>query len=505
MNFRQAKWKEPVIFELSKKGKKGFDAPKLSKEELTVLEEVKNSLPEKVRRKKLPNLPEVSEVEVVRHYTRLSQMNYGVDLGIYPLGSCTMKYNPKVCEVVAKSPKITYLHPYEDEEICQGVLEIMYKLEAYLSEITGMDRFTLQPAAGAQGEFTGALIIRAYHKDNKELNQRDEIIIPDSSHGTNPASAAMAGFKVVVVPSNDEGLVDIEALKSLTSKRTAGMMITNPNTLGLFEKDVDEISKIVHEVGGLMYYDGANLNAIMGICRPGDMGMDIMHVNLHKTFATPHGGGGPGSGPVGVKKFLADYLPIPTVEFNGKKYYLDYNKPKSIGKVKGFYGNINQVIRAYTYIVSLGGKGLRLASELAVLNANYVMKRILEEGEGGYSLPRSKDRPRMHEGVLSAKPLMEETGVRALEVSKALLDHGVHAPTMYFPLIVDEALMIEPTETESLEELDRFIDVMIKIRKVAKENANMLKSSPKNTSVTRVDELKASHPKTMMLRWKKVE
>ncbi|HIH72131.1 MAG TPA: glycine dehydrogenase subunit 2, partial [Thermococcaceae archaeon] len=328
--FRQAKWDEPLIFELSRPGRIGFTLPE-------PIEDVDVQIPEGLRRKSL-ELPELSEPEVVKHYTRLSEMNYGVDSGIYPLGSCTMKYNPKINEEFANHPKVAFIHPYQDERTVQGALQIMWELEQWLKEITGMDRFTLQPAAGANGEFTGVMIMRAYHLDRGET-QRNEIIVPDSAHGTNPASAAMAGFKVVEIPSNEQGTVDLEALENAVSERTAGIMLTNPNTLGIFEEDILEIAKIVHKAGGLLYYDGANLNGILGKVRPGDMGFDIVHINLHKTFSTPHGGGGPGAGPVGVKEHLVDYLPVPLVEFDGEKYYLNYDLPKSIGKVKEFYGN----------------------------------------------------------------------------------------------------------------------------------------------------------------------
>ncbi len=465
-------------------------------EELKALEEIKAKIPEKILRKSLAKLPELSEVEVVRHFTRLSQQNYGVDLGIYPLGSCTMKYNPKISEEIVRSPKLTQMHPYQDMSLAQGILRIMYELQIYLSKITGMDKFSLQPAAGAQGEFVGALIMRAYHRDRDK--RRNEIIVPDSSHGTNPASASMAGFKVIVIPSNDEGLVDLEALKASLSDRTAGMMITNPNTLGLFEVQIAEIARMVHEAGGLMYYDGANLNAILGKVRPGDMGFDIVHVNLHKTFAVPHGGGGPGAGPVGVKDYLKDYLPIPTVEFNGKEYYLDYNKEKSIGRVRSFYGNVAHLVRAYIYLLALGPDGLERVSEISVLNANYIMMKLSKY----YDLPKAKGKFRMHEVVLSSSKIKRDTGVRTMDISKALLDKGIHPPTIYFPLIVEEALMIEPTETESKEELDRLIQAMIDIREQAYKDPESLLNSPQNTTISRVDELKANHPKSLKLTWR---
>jgi len=500
LDFKQARWNEPLIFERSHRGKVGHLPPQPDPEEARIAGDLDSIIPKKMLRAKDAALPEVSEVEVVRHYTRLSQENYGVDLGIYPLGSCTMKYTPKVCEVVVASSKIQDLHPCEDESLTQGILEVLYKLERYLAEITGMDKFSLQSSAGAHGELVGALIMRAYHKSTGQLERRTEMIIPDSAHGTNPASATMAGFKVVIVPSDKEGCVDIEALKAAVGERTAGLMLTNPNTIGVFEKNILEISRIIHSAGGLLYYDGANLNAILGKTRPGDMGFDIVHVNIHKTFATPHGGGGPGAGPIGVVEKLADFLPVPTLEFDGERYRLNYNKPLSIGKVRGFYGNINVMLKAYAYILSMGAEGLGEVAELSVLNANYLARRILKAK--GYELPYSPEKPRKHEFVISASRLNKETGVRALNISKRLLDHGIHAPTMYFPLIVDEALMVEPTETESKEDLDNFIEAMTRISEEAYENPKAVLEAPQNTTVARVDDVKASHPKSMCLAWR---
>jgi len=500
LDFKQARWNEPLIFERSRRGKVGHLPPQPDPEEARIAGDLDSIIPEKLLREKDIGLPEVSEVEVVRHYTRLSQENYGVDLGIYPLGSCTMKYTPKVCEVVAASSKIQDLHPYEDESLTQGMLEVLYKLERYLAEITGMDKFSLQSSAGAHGELVGALIMRAYHKSTGQLERRTEMIVPDSAHGTNPASATMAGFKVVIVPSDKEGCVDIEALKAAVGEQTAGLMLTNPNTIGVFEKNILETSKIVHSAGGLLYYDGANLNAILGKTRPGDMGFDIVHVNIHKTFATPHGGGGPGAGPIGVVEKLADFLPVPTLEFDGEKYRLNYNKPFSIGKVRGFYGNINVMLKAYAYILSMGAEGLEEVAELSVLNANYLARRILKAR--GYELPYAPEKPRKHEFVISASRLNKETGVRALNISKRLLDHGMHAPTMYFPLIVDEALMVEPTETESKEDLDNFIEAMARISEEAYQNPKAVLEAPQNTTVAKVDDVKASHPKSMCLAWR---
>ncbi|MHA2212215.1 MAG: aminomethyl-transferring glycine dehydrogenase subunit GcvPB, partial [Candidatus Thorarchaeota archaeon] len=372
--YHQAKWEEPLLFERSRKGVLGHLPPRASAALKKKVGPVKAIVPSEMRRKNKPNLPEVSEVQTVRHYTRLSQMNFSVSSGTYPLGSCTMKYNPIINDLAAGRDGFAWLHPYQDVSMTQGALELMWELERWLVEITGMDAATLQPAAGAQGEFTGVLVIREYHRNVEgESNVRDEILIPDAAHGTNPASAAMAGYKVVVLPSSEDGLVDIEALKSVAGAKTAGLMLTNPNTIGVFEKDIKEISGIVHDAGGLLYYDGANLNAIMGIVRPGDMGFDIVHLNLHKTFSTPHGGGGPGSGPVGVKESLTEYLPVPrVVKKEDDSYDLMYDYPKSIGKVHGFYGNFGVLVRAYSFIYALGRHGLKRASESAVLNANYI-------------------------------------------------------------------------------------------------------------------------------------
>ena len=493
MVFAQARWDEPLIIQLSRVGKIGFHES--HSYDRTVLD----LIPSRLRRKQPPSLPEVSEIEVVRHYTRLSQQNFGVDLGIYPLGSCTMKYNPKICDAIAASHKIQELHPYQDERTAQGILQILYEASDFLAKIVGMDKITLQPAAGAHGEYTGVLLMRAYHLDRGEKS-RDEVIVPDSAHGTNPASAAMAGYKVVEVPSNSEGCVDKEALKSAVGPRTVGLMITNPNTLGIFERDILEIAKIVHDAGGLLYYDGANLNAIMGKAKPGDMGFDIVHINLHKTFATPHGGGGPGAGPVGVTRRLADYLPVPIVEFDGSKYYLDYNRPKSIGKVRAFHGSAAVVLRAYVYMLLHGKEGLQTVSEVAVLNANYMAQKLRKIK--GFSLPFGEGAPRKHEFVLSASLLAKETGVSALQVGKRLLDFGVHPPTIYFPMIVEEAMMTEPTETVSKQELDKMIQAFERISEEAYAKSDQPATSPHATTVTRIDEARANRPKTMQLTWR---
>lgn len=498
--FKQASWDESLIFELSHPNKIGWLPPQLSKDEYSIFKKAASKLPKQLRRDNPPELPEVSEVEVVRHFSKLTQTTYCVDLGIYPLGSCTMKYTPKFTNQIAKLDKIRWIHPCEDIRLTQGILRILYELSLFLEELTGMTKFTLQPSAGAHGELTGVLLMRAYHKKRGELTSRNEIIIPDTAHGTNPASASMAGFKVITIPSNKEGTVDIEALQYVIGKHTAGLMMTNPNTLGLFEKDIIEIAEIVHEVGGLLYYDGANLNAILGKTRPGDMGFDIAHVNLHKTFSTPHGGGGPGSGPVGVTKELKEFLPVPTIEFDDEKYYLDYTKEYSIGKMHSFYGNISVLIRAYAYILSLGAKGLKRVSEIAVLHSNYLLNKL--RNIRGFTLPFNPNSYRKHEFVISAEIMKKETGVTAQNIAKRLLDKGIHPPTIYFPLTVKEALMIEPTETESIEELDKLVNALIEISAEAYTNANIVIGAPRNTSVDKVDEVAASHPKTMALTWK---
>jgi len=498
--FKQTNWNERLIFNLGRKGRRGHVPPKVEEKIKQIVGDVNMLIPENMQRKSQPGLPELSEVEVVRHFTRLSQMNYGVDSGLYPLGSCTMKYNPKINELLANLPAINMVHPYQDEGTVQGILEILYRLERWLAEITGTHEVCLQPAAGAHGEFLGTSLMRAYHKLNGENEKRTEIIVPDSAHGTNPASAAMAGFDVVVVPSDEDGCVSVEALKAAVSGRTAGLMLTNPNTLGIFEKNIEEIARIVHEAGGLLYYDGANLNAILGKARPGDMGFDIVHMNIHKTFGTPHGGGGPGAGPVGVSEELAKFLPVPRIVFDGERYHLDYDRPHSIGKMRSFYGNVAVLLKAYAYILSLGFEGLKEVAEVSVLNANYLAKKL--EEIKGLTLPYGSEKPGKHECVFSAKHLESETGVSALNIAKRLLDYGLHAPTIYFPLIVDEALMIEPTETFEKEELDRFVDAMRKICEEAYTDPEVVLKAPHNTAVSRLDEVKASHPRTMALSWR---
>ncbi|MBA4541317.1 MULTISPECIES: aminomethyl-transferring glycine dehydrogenase subunit GcvPB [Thermoactinomyces] len=478
-----------LIFEMSKPGRTAYSLPESDVPETDVL-------PEEYLREKPAELPEVSELDLMRHYTELSRRNHGVDNGFYPLGSCTMKYNPKVHEDVARLPGFAKIHPYQPEETVQGALELLYELQQYLAEITGMDQVTLQSAAGAQGEWTGLMMIRAYH-EAKGQTGRDKVIVPDSAHGTNPASATVAGFKTITIPSNEKGLVDVEALKQMLGDDTAALMLTNPNTLGLFEEEIRVIADLVHEAGGLLYYDGANANAILGIARPGDMGFDVVHLNLHKTFTTPHGGGGPGAGPVGVKKELVPFLPAPMVAKDASgRYYLDHDIPNSIGRVKGFYGNFGILVRAYAYIRTMGPEGLRLVSENAVLNANYMMRRL----EPYYELPYKQHCK--HEFVLSGKR-QKQQGVRTLDIAKRLLDFGFHPPTIYFPLIVDECLMIEPTETESKETLDSFIDAMIQIAKEAEENPEIVQDAPHHTVIKRLDEVTAA--RKPILRWEKSE
>ena len=437
-------------------------------------------------------LPELSELQVLRHFNRLSQMNFSVELGMYPLGSCTMKYNPKVSEMISGSDGVKYAHPLQPPETVQGLLSIFYELERCLCEITGMHRFSLSTAAGAQGELAGVLMIRKYFKDHGQ-GERSEIIVPDSAHGTNPASAAMGGFQVVKVPSDSNGQVRGAAVRELCSEKTAGMMFTVPNTLGLFEGEVAEVCQAVHDAGGLMYYDGANMNALLGRARPGDMGFDIVHLNLHKTFATPHGGGGPGAGPVGVVPKLADYLPVPVVSKGKKGYTLDYDLKHTIGPLKGFVGNSAVLLRAYVYIRLLGASGLADVSSLAVLAANYLWKSLDPEA---FPASHGAELHRKHEVVVSAK---SELPGAALTVAKAILDYGMHAPTVYFPLIVHEALMIEPTESEPIEMLDEYAAAMNEIYGEMKKGT--LGPVPKHTSVGKIDEVKASHPMTLRVHW----
>jgi len=472
---------EPLIFEISVPGKRGYTLPPLDVPE----KEVSSLLPGAMLADSPPPLPEVSEPELVRHFTRLSSLNYGVDSGSYPLGSCTMKYNPKINEKAARLPGFADIHPLQPEGTVQGALRLMAELSAFLCEITGMEQVSLQPAAGAHGELTALLMIKKYFEHRGE--KRKVILVPDSAHGTNPASAAICGFEVIQVPSDEKGNVDLARLKDMLDGKTAALMLTNPNTLGLFDSHILDIAQMVHQAGALLYYDGANANATLGITRPGDLGFDLIHLNLHKTFSTPHGGGGPGAGPVGARGELVDFLPVPLAIKDPicDRYVLDENRPLSIGRVRSFHGNFLVLVRAYAYIRQLGSAGLREVSENAVLNANYLMEHMKK----WYHLPY--DRTCQHEFVLSAEK-QKEKGVRALDIAKRLLDYGIHAPTIYFPLIVHEAMMIEPTETESKRELDRFIEVMKAIALECENQPELVMNAPLTTPVKRPDEAAAA-------------
>jgi glycine dehydrogenase subunit 2 len=482
------------IFEQGAKGRSGASLPPLDVPDADA-HELFGRL---ARKDDGPGLPEVSEVEVTRHYTRLSRWNYAIDIGLYPLGSCTMKYNPKVNERTARMPGFAGLHPAQPESTIEGALELMWRLERVLCEIGGFARVTLQPAAGAQGELAGVMMIRAYHADRGR--RPSKVLIPDSAHGTNPASVALNSMEVVGLKTGADGLLHVDTVKEAVAAHKdniAAIMITNPSTLGLFEEQLGEIADVIHEVGGLVYMDGANLNALLGKVRPGEAGVDLMHINLHKTFTTPHGGGGPGSGVVGVVSKLEPFLPTPTVEKSGDKLRLEYNRPKSIGRLRSWFGNYGMFVRAYTYIRELGGPGLTLATEMAVLNANYIRARLQDV----YSL--AYDKPSMHEVVFTDKKLKRETGVQTLDVAKRLMDFGYHPPTIYFPLPAVTggagALMIEPTETETPETLDAFCDAMAAIAEEAKRDPEMVKSAPHQTALRRLDETRAArHPK---LRW----
>jgi glycine dehydrogenase subunit 2 len=481
------KTKQSTIFEISKPGRFALDLPKSD----VPTYEIETLVPANLLRSKYAELPEVSQPDVMRHYTALSNRNFGVDSGFYPLGSCTMKYNPKVNEDVCRYPGFAEIHPLQDVESIQGALEILYQMELYLAEIAGMDAVTMQPVAGAHGELTGLKLIREYHRSRGEV--RNKVIVPDSAHGTNPATATVCGLEIVEIKSNDDGSINLDALKAAVGLDTAALMLTNPSTLGLFEKNIKEIAQIVHAAGGLLYYDGANTNAVMGIVRPGDMGFDVVHINLHKTFATPHGGGGPGSGPVGVKKELIPFLPVPIVTFDGEKYDLEYDRPLTIGRMHSFYGNFGVIVRAYAYIRTMGPDGLRQASEDAVLNANYCLSQLRED----YYAPF--DRYSMHECIITSKN-QKQFGVKTLDIAKRLLDYGYHPPTIYFPLIVDEAIMIEPTETESKETLDGFIKAMREIAKEARTDVTQILNAPHDTVVGRLDETAAA--RKPVVRWK---
>lgn len=480
---------QPLIFEMTKQGRVGYSLPELDVPEVDLTE----LLGQDLVREEFAELPEVSELDIMRHYTALSKRNHGVDSGFYPLGSCTMKYNPKINESVARYSGFANIHPLQEESTVQGAMELMYDLQEHLKEITGMDEVTLQPAAGAHGEWTGLMMIRAFHEANGDF-KRTKVIVPDSAHGTNPASATVAGFETVTVKSNEHGLVDLEDLKRVVGDDTAALMLTNPNTLGLFEEDILEMASIIHKVGGKLYYDGANLNAVMSKARPGDMGFDVVHLNLHKTFTGPHGGGGPGSGPVGVQADLIPYLPKPILIKTDEGFTFDYNRPESIGRVKPFYGNFGINVRAYTYIRTMGPDGLKKVTEYAVLNANYMMRRLAPH----FDLPY--DRHCKHEFVLSGRR-QKKLGVRTLDMAKRLLDFGYHPPTIYFPLNVEEGMMIEPTETESKETLDDFIEAMIQIAREVEENPEIVQNAPHTTVINRLDETKAA--RKPVLRYQK--
>lgn len=469
---------EPTLFELSSPGRKGYSLPKSD------VPEVNPSavIPQKYLRVNPAGLPELSEFDVVRHYTRLSQWNFSIDTAFYPLGSCTMKYNPRINEEVARFSGFALTHPYQEEEFMQGNLQIMYELSQYLCEISGMDACTLQPSAGAHGEFTGLLMIRSYHESRG--NPRKKVIIPDSAHGTNPASAHICGYQVVTVKTGKDGLLQPESLIPLLDEEVACLMVTNPSTLGLFERNIRKIAEMIHAKGALLYCDGANMNALMGVTRLGDMGIDCMHFNLHKTFTTPHGGGGPGCGPVAVKKILEPFLPVPVIEKNGGLYHLETKRPASIGRVRAFFGNFGMFVRAYTYIRELGPDGIRKTCEMAVLNANYLRARLKDV------LTLAYEEPSLHEVIFSDR-FLKDTGVKTLDVAKRLIDYGFHPPTVYFPLIVTGALMIEPTETENKGTLDAFADALRKIVVEARENPSLLQSAPHHTPVRRLDEVRA--------------
>jgi glycine dehydrogenase subunit 2 len=466
-----------LIYERSQRGRTGYSLPR---HDLPAPE-----VPEELRRSTPPRLPEVAEPEVLRHFTALSTRNFGIDTGFYPLGSCTMKYNPRVNERLVMLPGFRDLHPLQEEEAAQGALELMWRLQEILCEVSGLHACSLQPAAGSQGELTGLMLVRAYFADRGEADTRDTVITADTAHGTNPASVTMAGYKLQKVETDARGNLDLDDLRAKVNERTAALMLTNPSTLGLFDEAIEEVARIFHDAGSLLYYDGANLNAVCGISRPGDMGFDIVHINLHKTFSQPHGGGGPGGGPIVVRDLLERFLPVPQVRRDGDAFRLDYDRPQSIGKVRGYYGPFGVFVRSYAYIRSYGPR-LREMSEVAVLNANYLLARL----RGAYDLPF--DRLCMHEFVLSARTLKREHGATALDVAKRLMDYGFHPPTIYFPLVVPEALMIEPTETEAKETLDAFVDAMLAIAREAAEQPELLKEAPHARPVRRLDEVKAA-------------
>ncbi len=471
----------PLIFESGSPGRSGYFWPDEKKSDW---------IPSQFVRDEIAGFPELGELEVLRHFTRLSHLNYSIEGQFYPLGSCTMKYNPKINEVVARLPGLSLLHPLAPPALIQGALELLFELERMLVEISGMDHVTLQPAAGAQGELTGLMMIRAYL--TAQGTPRKKILVPDTAHGTNPASSSLCGYDVVQIPSNERGIIDAEKVRAVMDEEVAALMITNPNTFGIFEQDIQVIAEVVHQKGGLVYMDGANLNAIMGVAKPGHMGVDALHMNLHKTFSTPHGGGGPGAGPVGIKGILRDFLPIPRISKRSESYELKEDFPLSIGRVRSFLGNFGVLVRAYTYIISLGADGLEETSRMAVLNANYIRKRL----EDQFHLPYSE--PCMHECVFTDRQ-QQKLGVHTMDIAKRLLDYGFHPPTIYFPLVVSGAIMIEPTETEAPETLDNFIDAMISIAREAREDAALVNAAPHSTPVRRLDEAGAA--RRLVLRW----
>ncbi|MBO0769109.1 MAG: aminomethyl-transferring glycine dehydrogenase subunit GcvPB [Solirubrobacterales bacterium] len=495
LSFTQAADDDLTIYERSAPGRRAFVAPETD----VPTRPLDELIPGKLRRKTKPNLPEVSEPEIVRHYVRLSKRNFDLDTGFYPLGSCTMKHNPKLHERIAALPGNARLHPLQDPAHAQGALELMWRLQDALSKISGLPHVSLQPSAGSHGELAGVLLTRAYHEDRGET--RHKVLTPESAHGTNPATVTMAGYEVVKVATDTEGNVDLDDLRAKADSDVACLMLTNPSTLGLFDPNIAEIAKIVHDVGATLYYDGANLNAIMGITRPGDMGFDIVHFNLHKSFTQPHGGGGPGSGPIAVSDRIEPYIPRPQVvkrpvagvepKADTGTYDLDYDRPKSIGRLRGFQGNYGVFVRSYAYIRSLGAEGLRDVSEVAVLNANYLLAKLGKLGVLEY-LPAAFDRIAMHEFVLSGGPMKAQLGIKTLDLAKRLLDHGVHPPTVYFPLIVDEALLIEPTETETRETLDRFAEIVAEVLEEAKRDPEIARQAPYGTPVRRLDEAGAA-------------
>jgi glycine dehydrogenase subunit 2 len=478
---------EKLIYEKSQKNRKAATLPAVGVDE----KELSKLLPDEFIRKVSAQLPEVSELEAMRHFVRISALNHNIEKGFYPLGSCTMKYNPKINDAMAALDGFRELHPYQPEDQVQGALQLVYELQNMISAVVGLPAVTLQPAAGAHGEMTGLLLIKAYFESKGDTKRR-KVIVPDTAHGTNPATAAMLGYEVVEIKSNERGLVDIDALKAVLSDEVAAIMLTNPNTLGLFEEDIQEVQKLVHAVGGLLYYDGANLNAIMGLVRPGDMGFDVCHLNLHKTFSTPHGGGGPGGCAVACRAHLEPFLPKPVVSKDGERYFLDWNRPQSIGKVKGFYGNFGILVRAYSYILAHGRKGLMQVSEDAILSANYLKHKLKKH----FIAPHAQNC--MHEFVLSGS-LQKERGVSTTNIAKRLLDFGVHAPTVYFPLVVPEAMMIEPTETECKETLDQFAAIMLQIDEESKSSPDVVLNAPHTTPVGRLDEALAARKPN--LRW----